>query len=69
VLRLLNPSRAGNQFQFQFYAEEGIRYQVSRSDSLGGSWIPVLPINGTGALVTATDPSATTSTAYYRVEY
>ena len=70
TLRLLNPSRAGTQFQFQFYAEEGTYYQVSRSASLSGDpWHPVLAIDGTGALVTAIDPAAASSTAYYRVEY
>jgi len=69
-LRLRNPSRAGNEFRFQFYAEEGVRYQVSRSASLsGGQWLPVQSIEGTGTLVTATDPAAANPTAYYRVEY
>jgi len=69
-LRLLNPSRAGSQFQFQFYAEEGTHYQVSRSASpSGGPWSPVFAIEGTGSLVTATDPAATSLTGYYRVEY
>jgi hypothetical protein len=70
TLRLRNPSRAGSQFQFQFYAEEGVHYQVSRSAALGpGEWNPLLTIDGTGAMVTATDPAATSPTAYYRVEY
>jgi hypothetical protein len=70
TLRLLNPSRAGSQFQFQFYAEEGVHYRVSRSPTLSpGQWNPVLNIDGTGALVTAIDPAATAATAYYRLEY
>ena len=69
-LRLLNPSRAGSVFQFQFYAEEGVRYRVSRTAALRGEpWNPVLTIDGTGALVTATDSAATNRTAYYRLEY
>jgi hypothetical protein len=69
-LRLRNPSRAGNEFRFQFYAEDGVRYQVSRSVSLsGGAWLPVQSIEGTGALVTATDATASIPAAYYRVEY
>jgi len=70
AVRLLNPSRAGNEFRFQFYAEESTRYQVSRKASLSdGSWLPVSTIEGTGALTTAIDTSATSPTAYYRVEY
>ena len=70
ALRLLNPSRAGNEFQFQFHAEEGIQYRVSRSTALMGEpWMPILNIDGTDALVTATDSAATIPTAYYRVEY
>jgi hypothetical protein len=70
ALRLLKPTRTGPQFQFQFHAEEGVAYQVSKSSSLvNGSWQPVLTIEGTGALVTATDPAATSGTSYYRVEY
>ena len=70
TLRLRNPSRAGSQFQFQFYAEEGVHYRVSRSPALSpGQWNLVMTIDGSGALVTAIDPAATATTAYYRLEY
>ena len=70
TLRLVNPSRTGSEFRFQFYAENGTRYLITRKTSLSdGSWIPVLSIEGTGALTIAIDPSATSPTAYYRVEY
>jgi hypothetical protein len=66
----LNPSRLGTRFQFQFYTEQGTPYRVSRTSSLEtGPWEPVLTIEGTGAVVTLTDPAATSLNAYYRVEY
>ena len=69
-LRLTHPSRTGSQFQFQFYAEDGVSYKVSRSVTLASSsWQQVQSIEGKGALVTATDASATGLIGYYRVEY
>jgi hypothetical protein len=70
ALRLTRPSRTGSQFQFQFYAEDGVTYHVGRSATLlSGSWQEVQTIEGKGAIVTATDASATGVTGYYRVEY
>lgn len=71
-LRLLNPSRNGTTFSFQFHAEDGVSYQVSRKSSLTDpAWIHLLTIPappGAG-LVTATDLTATNAIGYYRLEY
>jgi len=70
ALRLVNPLRTGGQFQFEFYGEQGTRYRVSRSPSLESpSWQLVTEIDGIGAMMTATDSSATARGAYYRLEY
>lgn len=71
-LRLLNPSRNGASFSFQFHAEDGVSYQVRRKSSLADpAWVPVLTIPAPpgGGLVTATDLTATNAAGYYRLGY
>jgi hypothetical protein len=70
ALRLLTPVRSGTSFQFQFYAESGRQYQVSRSPSIPATvWEPVASVEGEGKMMTFTDPSAEAPVAYYRVSY
>lgn len=70
ALRLVNPVRTGTQFRFDFYAEQGTRYRVSRSPSLENpAWQTVTEVDGTGGMMTATDSAATARGAYYRLEY
>ena len=70
TLILLNPVRSGNSFQFQFYAEAGTQYHVSRSPSIPATtWQPVASVEGEGKMMTFTDPAAEASVAYYRVDY
>jgi hypothetical protein len=67
-----NPSRNGAGFSFQFHAEDGVSYQVSRKSSLADpAWVPVLTIPAPpgGGLVTATDRTATNSAGYYGLKY
>jgi hypothetical protein len=70
ALRLTNPVRGEATFQFQFYAEAGTQYQISRSASIPATaWQPVGSVEGEGKVMTFTDPAAEASVAYYRVAY
>jgi len=70
ALRLLTPVRSGTSFQFQFYAELGTQYQVSRSLSLEHpAWQTIASVEGQGRTTTFTDPAAEPSVAYYRLAY
>ena len=70
AVRLLNPSRTGTSFQFQFYAELGTQYQVSRSPALEQpAWQTFATVEGQGRTTTFTDPAAEAPVAYYRLAY
>jgi hypothetical protein len=70
ALRLTKPVRSGTSFQFEFFAEAGTQYQVSRSPSVPATvWEPVASVEGEGKMMTFTDPSAEAPLAYYRVAY
>jgi hypothetical protein len=67
---LINPVRTGTQFQFQFYAAQGVSYTVQRAllpDST--SWGTISTVTGNGDLKTVTDATATAPTGYYRLRF
>jgi hypothetical protein len=67
---LINPSRSGSQFQFQFYAATNATYTVQRKNSLAeANWQTVTTITGNNSLKTVVDNSATAASGYYRLRY
>jgi hypothetical protein len=66
---LINSSRSGAQFQFQFYGAPGTSYTAQRKTLLTDNvWTNVVTVNGNG-LITVTDNTATASSGYYRLQY
>jgi hypothetical protein len=67
---LINASRSGSQFQFQFYAATNATYTVQRKNSLAQpNWQTVTTITGNNSLKTVVDNGATAASGYYRLQY
>ena len=66
--RLINPRVTGNNFVVSFDSQTGVTYVLECKDSLAdSSWIPISTVPGTGAQLTVTNNSASSSRRLYRV--
>lgn len=65
---LMNPTRSGSSFSFEFQSEAGKVYQMQTTDTYPGQWNQRgVPIAGNGQVLQFTDTTASVPSRYYRL--